>query len=235
MMIPGTQWPLLETYRGNLKLIQNLSEVSGTTMAPHGSQVFEALKLTAPEDVKVIVVGQDPYIRGEAHGLAFSSQKGMTPSLDIIFKELEQEGFKQKSPDLTRWAEQGVLLLNTILTTKLGESLAHEKFGWQQFTKAVVRYVINLGQPVIVLLWGGHAKDFWLSIQKTIHVDNLMHIGVLYSAHPIAEARGSGKFTGNNHFGRANEWLEEHGRTPINWSDDEQSGECAVLARHNSQ
>lgn len=221
MMIPGTQWPLLETYRGNLKLIQKLSEVPGSNLAPAPWNVFKALESTSPEKVKVIIVGQDPYIRGEAHGLAFSSQKGMTPSLDIIFKELEREGFHQKDPNLIRWAEQGVLLLNTILTTKLGESLAHEKFGWQQFTKAVVRYVINLGQPVLLMLWGNHAKDFWLSIRKTISTDSQVHIGVLYSVHPIAESRGSGKFTGNDHFKLANEWLEEHGQTPINWSDDE--------------
>lgn len=221
MMLPGTQWPLLETYRGNLKLIQNLSEVGGSTLAPHGSKVFEALRLTSPENTKVIIIGQDPYISGEAHGLAFSSQKGMTPSLSIVFKELEREGFKQKSLNLTRWAEQGVLLLNTILTTRLGESLAHEKFGWQQFTKAVVRYVINLGQPVIILLWGNHTKDFWLSIRKTIPLDSLTSVGILYSVHPVAEARGSGKFTGNDHFKLTNEWLEEHGQTPINWSDDD--------------
>lgn len=222
MMIPGTEWPLFETFTNNTKLMQGLLKVPASTLAPSPEHVFDALKLVTPAKTKVIIIGQDPYINGEAHGLSFSSKKGMTPTLNIMFKELEREGFHQKSTDLTRWAEQGVLLLNTILTTKLGESLAHSDLGWQQFTKAVVRYVVNLGQPLVIMLWGGNAKRFWEDIKKTLpDEEGRAGMLILSSVHPVAESRGSGKFTGNNHFAMANDWLTSWDIEPIKWEDDD--------------
>jgi uracil-DNA glycosylase len=213
-------WPLKETALSNTKLLNNLKVVPAASLAPAPENIFKALELTAPNDVKVIALGQDPYIRGEAHGLAFSSQKGITPSLEIIVKELERTGFTRYNTDLTDWAQQGVLLLNTILTTKLGLSLAHKAFGWQEFTKEVVRHVLVLGNPIVIMLWGNVAKEFYASVIKGLDID-LSHVKVLTAVHPVAEFRGSGKFVGCNHFVLANEWLELHNLSPIKWNDND--------------
>lgn len=222
-MIPNSAWPLWEAFTGNKRLQDYLSRVPAEKLAPAPQNVFRALELTAPEDVKVIIIGQDPYIRGEAHGLSFSSPGKMTPSLRIVFEEVREEYMKdswvewEPNTDLTRWATQGVLLLNTVLTTELGVTLAHEKFGWQDFTKEVVRYVINLGNPMSVMLWGKHAQEFYSSaLDKTIGPSP--QIQVLNSVHPQAQNYNpSKKFVGNNHFRKANDWLASHGKSPINW------------------
>lgn len=215
--LPNTSWPLMETWLGNDVLQKNLSTVPSSLLAPHPSNVFKALELTKPEDVKVLIVGQDPYIKGEAHGLAFSSMQKMTPSLKIVFKELEIEyGTRRFDTDLTSWAEQGVLLLNTILTTELGKTLAHGNFGWQQFTTEVARYVINLGNPLAVMLWGVQAQEFWAEVTSRIDVP-LDKILLLNACHPQAENYGSAVFTGCGHFQQANHWLVQHDKTPINW------------------
>jgi len=216
--IPNTQWPLLESYTENKILQDNLSKVPASMLAPDASNVFRALELVDPEEVKVIILGQDLYIKGEADGLAFSSALKMTPSLNTVFKELEFEyGSKRFVTDLTSWADQGVLLLNTVLTTELGQTLAHEKFGWQQFTQEVVRYVLNLGSPISVMLWGRHAQNFWDEV--LLKVDgSLDQVQVLKSFHPQAQNYNSSKqFVGNNHFKQANHWLVQHNKTPINW------------------
>lgn len=210
-------WPLEQNLMSNRRLWQSLSKTPANKLAPAPSDIFNSLEATAPEDVKVIIIGQDPYINGEAHGLAFSSQKGITPSLRVIFKELELEyGVKRTDPKLSDWASQGVLLLNTILTTELGITLAHKNYGWQKFTTEIVRYVVNLQNPVVVMTWGGHARNFWSDVVKSTDVD-LTHVYNLDTCHPQAENYGSCKFTGCNHFRLANDWLCNHDRKPIKW------------------
>ena len=215
------QWPQLINFTtpSIIRILNKLGNVPADVLAPSGADVFNALKLTSPDDVKVIIIGQDPYIRGEAHGLAFSSQLGMTPSLEVMFNELTRSGFIRSNPNLTDWAEQGVLLLNTILTTQKGISLAHEDYGWQEVTKSVVEYAIYLENPIVVLLWGQHARDFWFQIVRDVGTPALHNVHVLTSCHPVAEKRNGICFTGNNHFLLANEWLKEQGATPINWND----------------
>ena len=190
-------------------------------MCPKPSQVFEALRLTAPLDTKVVILGQDPYIgEGQAHGLAFSSQAGLTPSLEVIFRELERSGYPRHDCDLTSWANQGVLLLNTILTTEIGKSLYHKNFGWQYFTQEVLRFVVGMGKPIVVMLWGKVAEEYF---DEAMRNEKTKHIQILRAYHPAAEARGGAegkyKFTGCNHFVQANEWLEAHGLNTINWSE----------------
>lgn len=172
--------------------------------------------MTPPDKTKVLILGQDPYINGEAHGLAFSSQLGVTPSLRVIFRELTRVGIQRTDPNLTDWAEQGVLLLNTILTTKQGQSLAHKDFGWQEFTTEIIRHVISLQHPIVVMLWGRVAQDFYKTAVPGVHD----HVLVLKAYHPAAESRPGGyKFTGCNHFIDANEFLVQHGEQPIKWSN----------------
>lgn len=216
--IPGTKWPLFESYTNNKRLQENLSKVPASKLAPDPGNIFRALELVAPEDVKVIIIGQDPYIRGEAMGLSFSSPLKMTPSLNVVFKEIEFEyGHKRFSTDLTSWAEQGVLLLNTILTTELGTSMQHAGFGWQDFTQEVVRYAITLGSPISVLLWGRPAQEFWDEVLDKVH-DPIPQIQALTAYHPQAQNYdATKKFVGCGHFRQANNWLVQHDKTPINW------------------
>lgn len=216
--IPGTKWPLLESYTLDVKLQENLSKVPADKLAPAPGNIFKALELTNPEDVKVIIIGQDPYIRGEAHGLSFSSPLKMTPSLKVVFDEVEFEyGSRRLDTDLTSWAKQGVLLLNTILTTELGQSLAHTDFGWTRFTQEVVRHVLTLGSPISVLLWGRHAQEFWDEVLDKVH-DPIPQVQVLTAYHPQAQNYdATKKFVGCGHFRQANNWLVQHDKTPINW------------------
>lgn len=183
---------------------------------------MEALRLTSPSECKVIILGQDPYIRGEAHGLSFSSQLGMTPSLEIIFEELERTGFRRDEPNLTDWATQGVLLLNTILTTRLGYSLAHEHYGWQDFTKAVLFYMLMHQTPVSLMAWGRPAQEVANSVINSLPIET-DHIQRLTAYHPVAEHRNPAqyKFVGCNHFVLANQWLVKRNRTPIQWQNPE--------------
>jgi uracil-DNA glycosylase len=214
-MLFNPKWPLEQTLMNNRKLFNHLDKVPTSKIAPDYAHIFSSIDAVDPEDVKVIVIGQDPYINGEAHGLAFSSIKGMTPSLRVIFKELELEyGTIRTDPYLGDWADQGVLLLNTILTTELGHSAEHKNFGWQEFTMEIVRYVINLGNPIAVMLWGNYARNFWSDATKTMDAS---HIKLLSACHPQAENYGSCKFTGCNHFVKANEWLVENDLKPIKW------------------
>lgn len=216
-MWKNPNWPLHETLYGNSKLWRNLGRTPAHVTVPKPFDIFTALELTSPQDVKAIIIGQDPYINGEAHGLAFSSQLGMTPSLRVIFDELEQEySEKRTNPNLTDWAEQGVLLLNTILTTELGLTGAHKNYGWQPFVAEVVRYVINLQNPLVVMLWGGYARNFWSDTMKLVDADT-EHIHLLSACHPQAENYGSCKFTGCNHFRKTNDYLVDHDLKPIKW------------------
>lgn len=219
------EWPhLAETLHPTLtKVFDKLYSVPSRVLAPESKDVFKALELSPPNMTKVVILGQDPYIKGEAHGLAFSSKLGMTPSLNVIFKELSRVGLARTNPNLTDWAKQGVLLLNTILTTRLGESLAHQSFGWQEFTKSILQYLLYLDNPLVIMLWGVHARNSWKEVVDSMSSDfDFSQIKVLNACHPVFESRsGNACFAGSNHFVLANEWLVAHNLSPIKWNDNE--------------
>ena len=181
---------------------------------PAPSRVFRAFELVKPEEVKVVILGQDPYhTPGVADGLAFSSQPGnsVPPSLQNIFKEIANEFGTSVShdPDLTRWAKQGVLLLNASLSVRAGQANSHQDFGWHIFTDAVIRAISETRTHVVFMLWGAFAG------KKEDLIDWEKHL-VLTSPHPspLSASRG---FFGNNHFRLANEYLKEHNRGEIDW------------------
>jgi len=181
---------------------------------PHPSKVFRAFELVKPSDVRVVILGQDPYhTPGVADGLAFSTPEGnrIPPSLLNIFKEIENEFSKpcERNPDLTRWAQQGLLLLNASLSVRSGEANSHQDFGWHNFTDAVIRGISDKEKHVVFMLWGAFAG------KKKELIDQDKHL-VLTSSHPspLSASRG---FFGNNHFRLANEYLKEHSRGEIDW------------------
>ncbi len=181
---------------------------------PHPSKVFRAFELVKPEEVKVVILGQDPYhTPGVADGLAFSSTPGnrVPPSLLNMFKEIEAEyGVPcERNPDLTRWARQGVLLLNASLSVRSGAANSHADYGWRTFTDAAIRAVSARTEHVVFMLWGAFAGA------KEDLIDWEKHL-VLTSPHPspLSASRG---FFGNNHFKLANEYLQNHGRDEIDW------------------
>lgn len=181
---------------------------------PSRDKVFSAFKSTPYEKVRVVILGQDPYINGEAHGLAFSSQTNITPSLRVIYKEILDdvpEGYTGTlNPNLSHWAEQGVFLLNTILTVEAKKSLSHSNMGWESFTLRAIRELNSHPNRLVFLLWGRPAKAY------ISHVDTDKHL-VLCAAHPAAEAYGRGGFLGCRHFSKTNEFLEENYNTKIKW------------------
>lgn len=191
-------------------------------LCPNLENVFKAYELTQPQDVKCVILGLDPYpTEGNAMGLSFSCANGKTPaSLRIIFKELLESGAvteKRINPDLTDWAEQGVLLLNTVLTTERGKTLAHGAWGWEQFTGETLKYLAECEQPVVFLAWGKNAQK---SIEQYVvpNIKNQMRKLLLFSYHPAAELYGgSAKFTGNGHFIKVNEFLESQNLKQICW------------------
>lgn len=188
-------------------------KADGQVIYPPGSQIFRAFDLTPVEQVKVVILGQDPYHGpGQAHGLSFSVPANVPapPSLKNIFKEVETDLGVQMSgyPDLEKWARQGVLLLNAVLTVRGGQAASHSKIGWQEFTDAVIRYISDNCEGVVFMLWGNFARS------KAELIDRSKHV-VLEAAHPSPLARGA--FFGCRHFSRANEALASFGRTPIDW------------------
>ena len=188
-------------------------KAAGATIFPPGSQIFRAFELTPLQNVKVVILGQDPYHGlGQAHGLSFSVPVGVPapPSLKNIFKEIETDlGVKMSGcPNLEKWASQGVLLLNAILTVRSGEAASHSKIGWEQFTDAVIQCISDRCEGVIFMLWGNFART------KASLIDHTRH-HVFEAAHPSPLARGA--FFGCRHFSRANEALVASGRTPIDW------------------
>ena len=188
-------------------------KAAGATIFPPGSQIFRAFDLTPVKDVKVVILGQDPYHGpGQAHGLSFSVPHGVPapPSLKNIFKEIETDlGVRMSGcPNLEKWASQGVLLLNAVLTVRSGEAASHSKIGWEQFTDAVIKYVSDNCEGVVFMLWGNFART------KSALIDHSRH-HVLEAAHPSPLARGA--FFGCRHFSRANEALISSGRTPVDW------------------
>ena len=188
-------------------------KAAGKIIYPPGSQIFRAFDLTPVDKVKVVILGQDPYHGpGQAHGLSFSVPSGVPapPSLKNIFKEIESDlGVKMSGyPDLEKWARQGVLLLNAVLTVRSAEAASHSRIGWQEFTDAVIKYISDNCEGVVFMLWGNFART------KAELIDRSRHV-VLEAAHPSPLARGA--FFGCRHFSRANQALVSFGRTPIDW------------------
>lgn len=186
---------------------------AGVTVYPPGNLIFRAFDLTPLDQVKVVILGQDPYHGpGQAMGLSFSVPDGVPapPSLKNIFREIETDlGVKMSGrPDLEGWSRQGVLLLNAVLTVRAGQAASHSAIGWQQFTDAVIRCVNEHCEGVVFLLWGNFARA------KRELIDSSRH-HVLEAAHPSPLARGA--FFGCRHFSKANQILEAEGKTPVNW------------------
>ena len=189
-------------------------KAEGRTIYPPGSQIFRAFDLTPVDKLKVVILGQDPYHGpGQAHGLSFSVSAGVPapPSLKNIFKEIESDlGVKMSGyPDLEKWARQGVLLLNAVLTVRAGVAASHSRIGWEEFTDAVIRYISDHCEGVVFLLWGNFARS------KSVLIDRSRH-HVLEAAHPSPLARGA--FFGCRHFSQTNSLLAAQGKAPIDWA-----------------
>lgn len=201
-------------YFKNLISFIKEEKAEGKTIYPAGSLIFNAYDTTPIDDVKVVILGQDPYHNpGQAMGLSFSVPQGvrLPPSLRNIYKELSDSLGIEKAGhgDLTKWAEQGVLLLNSMLTVEKNKPGAHQRSGWQFFTDATIKAVSDQRENVVFMFWGAFAK------KKAVLVDRSKHL-VLESAHPSPFSADKG-FFGNNHFKLANEYLVANGREAINW------------------
>lgn len=188
-------------------------EYSTKSVFPPKEKIFNSLNFTPLDKIKVVIIGQDPYhTRGQADGLAFSCANGTPqPSLTNIFKEISSDlGIKMSGKtQLDSWAKQGVLLLNTSLTVVEGQPTSHSKCGWLTITREIVKIINKCNQPIVFMLWGGHAKSFMELL------DNPNHL-VLTSAHPSPLSAYNG-FFGCKHFSKANSFLVENGVTPIDW------------------
>ncbi|MEE9433227.1 MAG: uracil-DNA glycosylase [Sphingorhabdus sp.] len=202
-------------YMAALRDFLNTEKAAGKRIFPHSSNWFRALELTPLDDVRVVILGQDPYHGpGQAHGLCFSVQPGVRtpPSLQNIYKEMRDDldiapadhGF------LEHWAKQGVLLLNSVLTVEAGQAASHKGRGWEQFTDAIIRIIDAKQQPVVFLLWGAYAQ------KKAAFVAGEAHL-VLKAAHPSPFAARNG-FFGCQHFSRCNSYLEDRHLAPVDWA-----------------
>ena len=193
----------------------NRQRSTGVEVYPHNQDLFNAFKLTKCADLKIVIIGQDPYHGpGQAHGLAFSVQKGVSipPSLQNIYKELKNEFPDYQIPehgDLSNWAQQGVLLLNAVLSVQARKPGSHAKIGWQQFTDAVISKINENFADLVFLLWGSFAQ------KKAEMIDPQKH-HILTSSHPSPFSVHRG-FFGCNHFIQANQILTDTGREPIQW------------------
>lgn len=202
-------------------------EYTNARCYPPGGEIFNAFNLCPVDNVKVVILGQDPYHGpGQAEGLCFSVKDGidLPPSLINIFKEVKadigtvpelsavgaQRGKRMYNGSLRRWAEQGVLLLNATLTVREHQAGSHQKKGWETFTDAVIKAVSDHQQHCVFILWGGYARS------KKPLIDSTRHL-ILESVHPSPLSANRGGWFGNHHFSRCNEWLQTRGCTPINW------------------
>ncbi|MDY6205546.1 MAG: uracil-DNA glycosylase [Prevotella sp.] len=191
------------------------SEYGRGTCFPPGKLIFNAFNLCPFDNVKVVIIGQDPYHEpGQAHGLSFSVPEGQPfpPSLVNIFKEIEQDtGQKMPSTgDLTRWAKQGVLLLNATLTVRAHQAGSHQRQGWEAFTDAVIRTLSCEKEHLVFILWGGFARS------KAALIDSSRHL-ILQSVHPSPLSANRGGWFGNRHFSTTNVYLSTNGLAPIEW------------------
>lgn len=204
-----------QPYMRSLRQFLLQRKQAGAAVYPPGAHIFSALDSTPPDQVRVVILGQDPYHGpGQAHGLCFSVQRGVPvpPSLANMYKELNADvgctipthGYLQA------WAEQGVLLLNAVLTVERGQAGAHQGQGWERFTDRVVQALNEQPQPIAFMLWGAHAQ------RKGQGIDAQRHL-ILKAPHPSPLSAHRG-FFGCRHFSRANQWLIEHGRQPIDWA-----------------
>lgn len=189
-------------------------EYGNHTVYPPGSRIFSAFDHCNFDDVKVVIIGQDPYHGpGQANGLCFSVCDGIRkpPSLINIFKEIKNDLGKDipESGNLERWADQGVLLLNATLTVRANQAGSHQKKGWEEFTDAVIRRLSDEKEGIVFLLWGAYAQKKGSVINRTRHL-------VLQAAHPSPFAADRG-FFGCRHFSKANEYLRSNGKTEIDW------------------
>ncbi|ANF26224.1 uracil-DNA glycosylase [Stutzerimonas stutzeri] len=189
-------------------------KAAGKMIYPPGPMIFQALNSTPLERVRVVILGQDPYHgAGQAHGLCFSVQPGVSPppSLQNIFKELKRD-LNLDIPShgyLQHWADQGVLMLNTSLTVEQGVAGSHAKMGWQRLTDRIIEVISEKRSDVVFLLWGAHAQSKAKLIDPTRHL-------LLKSVHPSPLSAHRG-FIGNGHFSRANQFLKQRGLEPIDW------------------
>lgn len=200
-------------YLKSLVEFLNYRELQGDIIYPTKELIFNAFNLTPLENIKVVILGQDPYHgAGQAHGLAFSVPDNITtpPSLKNIYKEISTDLATPiyKNGNLESWAKQGVFLLNTVLTVKASSPTSHSKIGWQQFTDSVIKLISNQLDGVVFMLWGNYAKSKAPLIESSKHL-------ILEAAHPSPLARGA--FFGCKHFSKCNNYLQRIGKTPINW------------------
>lgn len=201
-------------YMAALNRFLSAEKSAGKVIYPQEQDIFNALNSTRLADIKIVIIGQDPYHgEGQAHGLSFSVPKGvkLPPSLRNIYKEIEASyGYKMPaSGDLSGWAAQGVLLLNATLTVEASMAGSHQKKGWEEFTDAIIRAVNERCSHVVFMLWGAYAQ------KKGAHIDRNKHL-VLESVHPSPLSAHRG-FLGCGHFKSANEYLEANGKSPIDW------------------
>jgi len=203
-----------QPYMHDLSAFLRTEKSIGKVVYPKGSDIFNALNTTPLSDVKVVILGQDPYHGpNQAHGLSFSVPEGVRipPSLQNIYKELISDiSISMPSHgNLTQWAEQGVLLLNSVLTVEHSLAASHQGKGWERFTDGVVKVLNEQGQGVVFLLWGAYAQ------KKGQVIDGQKHL-VLKAPHPSPLSAHRG-FLGCRHFSQANAYLQNQGRSPINW------------------
>ena len=202
-----------EGFKKFLDIIKN--EYNTKTVFPPKNYVFEALKRTPYENVKVVIMGQDPYHgQGEAHGLSFSVQKGikLPPSLKNIYKELESDlGIKPALyGDLSQWADEGVLLLNSVLTVEKDKAASHKNLGWERLTDYIIKVLNEKKEPVVFILWGNFAKE------KKKYITNPTHY-IIESAHPSPFSANYG-FFGSKPFSKTNNFLKSKNISEINWN-----------------
>ncbi len=204
-------------YMSELKFFLLREREAGKLIYPKASDWFRALDLTPLNKVKVVLLGQDPYHgEGQAHGLCFSVQKNtrIPPSLVNIYKELKSDLNISPAPhgNLEAWAEQGVLLLNSVLSVEAGRAASHQAKGWEQFTDAIIKLVNEQVEPKVFILWGSYAQ------KKAAFVDATKHM-ILKSVHPSPLSAHNG-FFGSKPFSKTNQFLIAHGAEPINWRLD---------------
>ncbi len=203
-------------YMVKLKQFLKDEKETGQKIYPKGTDIFNAFNKTPFDEVKVVILGQDPYHGpNQAHGLSFSVQNGVAtpPSLQNIYKELATDipGFKiPNTGNLTHWAEQGVLLLNATLTVRAGMAGSHQKKGWEKFTDTVIKTISDKKTGVVFILWGNYAQS------KSELIDGSKHL-IIKSTHPSPLAVGRGGFFGSKPFSKTNAYLIKHGEKPIDW------------------
>ncbi|HMY00116.1 MAG TPA: uracil-DNA glycosylase [Agitococcus sp.] len=206
----------LQPYMANLREFLAEQKKLGKIIYPPAGEYFNALNTTPLSQVKVVILGQDPYHGvGQAHGLCFSVRRGVSvpPSLQNIYRELFNDVGAQpvRHGDLSSWAAQGVLLLNSVLTVEAGQPASHQGRGWELFTDEIIKVLNEQCENLVFLLWGSYAQ------KKGQHIDTNKHL-VLKATHPSPMAANRGGFFGCKHFSQTNAYLAEHGLEPINWA-----------------